>query len=204
LHKTFDRWPQERIYPTFLDANAKPEERLPRDLEVDIFERDVRGQTYVFQRCNGVNIGDRLTDNAQKADDYRFHDVFHYAYVAVLGWSPVVRSLLRLKRKSDPLLDEVEDGARATLIEEGVATWLFGQAKELEYFANVAAGTLPFDMLKNIRQFVKGYECDECPLWVWEEAILQGFAAFRFLRQHRRGRIRIDMIHHQLGIEVLP
>ena len=92
LAKIFDRWPQERIYPAPLDADAEPEERLPRDLYVDVFEREVRGQTYVFQRCNGINIGDRLTDNAMTADDYRFHDVFHFAYVAVLSWSPVIRS----------------------------------------------------------------------------------------------------------------
>ena len=53
----------------------------------------------IFQRCNGINIGDRLTDNAMNPDDYRFHDVFHYAYVAVLGWSPVICSLFRLKRR---------------------------------------------------------------------------------------------------------
>lgn len=102
LSKIFDRWPRERIYPAPLDESAEAEEHLPRDLYVDVFERKVRGQTYVFQRCNGLNIGDRLTDNAMTADDYRFHDVFHYAYVAILTWSPVIRSLFRLKRKSNP------------------------------------------------------------------------------------------------------
>ena len=37
------------------------------------------------------------------------------------GWSPVLRSLLKLKRKTDPELDENQDGARATIIEEGIA-----------------------------------------------------------------------------------
>lgn len=204
LNKIFDRWPRERVYPEPLDSHAEPEERLPRDLYVDIFERKVRDQTYVFQRCNGINIGDRLTDNAMTADDYRFHDVFHYAYVAVLTWSPVVRSLLRLKRKSDPKIDDAQDGARATLIEEGVTTWIFGQAVELEFFANMKPGELPFDLLKHVRQFVAGYEAEQCPLWLWEEAILEGYAAFRFLRQHRRGRIHIDMMNHRLSIETLP
>jgi hypothetical protein len=204
LAKIFDRWPRERIYPEPLDANADPEEKLPRDLYVDVFERDVRGQTYVFQRCNGINIGDRLTDNAMKADDYRFHDVFHFAHVAVLSWSPVFRSLFRLKRKRDPKIDEAQDGARAILIEEGVTTWIFGQATNLDFFANMERGDLPFDLLKHVRQFVEGYEAEQCPLWLWEEAILEGYAAFRFLRQHRRGRIRIDMKNHRLAIEALP
>lgn len=204
LAKIFDRWPRERIYPPFLDAAAEPEEQLPRALTVDIFEREVNGQTYVFQRCNEINIGDRLTDNALVADDYRFHDVFHFAHVAVLGWSPVTRALFRLKRKSAPKIDEAEDGARAALIEEGVTTWIFGQAANLEYFEGLGVGDLPFDLLKHIRQFVLGYEAEHCPLWVWEEAILQGYAAFRFLREHRRGRVHIDMHHHRLSIEKLP
>lgn len=204
LSKIFDRWPRERVYPASLDESAEAEERLPRDLYVDVFERKVRSKTYVFQRCNGVNIGDRLTDNAMRADDYRFHDVFHYAYAAVLTWSPVVRALFRLKRKSDPKIDEAQDGARATLIEEGVATWIFGQAIALDLFAGVKVGELPFEMLKHVRQFVTGYEAEQIPLWLWEEAILQGYAAFRFLREHRRGRLHIDMNNHRLTVETLP
>ena len=112
--------------------------------------------------------------------------------------------MFRLKRKSDPKIDEAQDGARAALIEEGVTTWIFGQALELDLFANMEIGDLPFDMLKHIRQFVAGYEAEHCPLWLWEEAILQGYAAFRFLREHRRGRLHIDMPNHRLSIETLP
>lgn len=203
LAKIFDRWPREREYPAHLDANAEPQEQLPRDLFVEIFERQVRGQTYVFQRCNGINIGDRLTDNVMRADDYRFHDVFHFAYVAVLTWSPVIRALFRLKRKSAPKIDEAQDGARAILIEEGVTTWVFGQAVNLNFFMDMKRGDLPFGLLKHVRQFVAGYEVDRCPLWLWEEAILQGYDAFRFLREHRRGRLHIDMNSRQLSIEAL-
>lgn len=118
-----------------------PEEQLPRNLKINIFEREVGGKRYVFQTCNGLNIGDRLTDNAMTPDDYRFHDVFHYAYVAILGWSPVTRSLFRLKRKSRPKIDEAQDGARAALIEEGIATWIFGQAMEMDFFQDLKAGS---------------------------------------------------------------
>lgn len=204
LWKIFDRWPQHRVYPEPFDALALEPERLPRELTIDIFERDVAGQTYVFQRCNGLNIGDRLTDNAMTPDDYRFHDVFHFAYIAVLSWSPVMRSLLRLKRKSEPRIDEAEDGARAALIEEGVTTWIFGQAQSLDLLAGIKPGDLPLNMLKHVRKFVAGYEAEHCPLWLWEEAILQGYAAFRFLKEHRRGRVHIDMINRRLTVEELP
>ena len=204
LKKIFDRWPRERIYPPAFDADKDAEEQLPRSMPIDIYERTVRGQVYVFQRSRGVYVGDRLTDNAIEPDDYRFHDVFHYAYVAVLGWSPVIRALLRLKRKSDPKLDEAEDGARAILIEEGVTSWLFSQAQQLNFFEGVKRGGLPLDMLKHVRQFVGGYEADRCPLWLWEEAILQGYAAFRFLQKNRRARIGIDFAHRRLRIKELP
>jgi NTP pyrophosphatase (non-canonical NTP hydrolase) len=204
LRKIFDRWPEKFVYPRPFDEDEKSFEQLPRSLVIDIFEREVGGKLYVFQQCNGVNTGDRLTDNALEPDDYRFHDVFHYAYAAVLTWSPVTRSLLRLKRKSRSKLDEVEDGARATLIEEGIATSIFGQAKHLQFFDGLKRGDLSFDMLKAIRQFVVGYEAERCPLWLWEDAILQGYDAFRFLREHRRARLTIDMGQRKLLIGDLP
>ena len=204
LHKIFDRWPRDRTFPEPFDVGMDSEEQLPRRMTIDVYERKVRGQTYVFQRSNGVYVGDRLTDNAATPDDYRFHDVFHYAHVAVLGWSPVIRALLRLKRKSDPKLDDAEDGARAVLIEEGITSWIFGQAQQLRFFENVKRGGLPLDMLKHVRQFVTGYESERCPLWLWEDAILQGYAAFRFLKTHRRGRVQIDFANRRLRIKDLP
>jgi len=204
LHKIEDRWPTKRIYPDAFDADEDPEEQLPRRMVIDVYEREVRGQTYVFQRSEGVYVGDRLTDNAREPDDYRFHDVFHYAYVAVLGWSPVIRALLRLKRKSDPKVDEAEDGARAILIEEGITTWIFGQAQQLRLFEGFQRDGLPLDLLKHVREFVAGYEVERCPLWLWEEAILQGYAAFRFLKDSRRGRVTIDFKNRRLRIKDIP
>ena len=66
--------------------------------------------------------------------DTRFHDVFHLANAAILHWSPVFRALIRQKRKSDPKIDEVEDGGRATVVEEGLTAWIFSYAKGLNFF----------------------------------------------------------------------
>lgn len=200
LEKIDDRWPKKKNYPPLFDIKFQEGEQLPRELTIDIFERKIQQRVYVFQRCRGIFIGDRLTDNNMKPDDYRFHDVFHYAHAAVLGWSPVVRALFQLKRKSDSLIDENQDGARAILIEEGITTWIFGQAKKLNFFENIKPGELNFDLLKVIRQFVANYEPEDCPFWLWEDAILQGYAAFRFLRKHRAGKITIDMHRRKLSI----
>jgi NTP pyrophosphatase (non-canonical NTP hydrolase) len=116
LEKTYERWPTDPKYPPLFDDDCEPEEQLPRSLQIDIYERVLNpGQPtekqYVLQRRNGVFIGDRVTDNILEPDDYRFHDVFHYSYAAILGWSPVIRALFRLKRKRDPKIDEGQDGA---------------------------------------------------------------------------------------------
>jgi len=191
LQKTFDRWPGEKIYPPLFDEDYNPAEQIPRHIEMQIFERTVNNQTYVFLRCNDINIGDRLTDNKLEKDDYRFHDVFHLAYAAILGWSPVMRALFSVKRKSRPKMDEAEDGARATLIEEGISTWVFNYAGKLNNFEHL--NSLDYGLLKAVRALVSGYEAERCPLWLWEEAILQGYKMFRQLRKYRGGTIIADL-----------
>lgn len=204
LLKARDRWPGDNPnYPSLLDIKADANELLPRQLVIRIEERTVRQKKYVFQTCHGINIGDPLTDNIRDPDDYRFHDVFHYAYAAILGWSPVTRALLKLKRKSDPDTDESEDGARAILIEEGVSSFVFTQAKSLWLFQDVKRGELSYDLLKTIRQFVAGYEVQTAPLWLWEEAILAGFKCFRLLKKDRGGIVTMDMNKRLLQIAPL-
>jgi NTP pyrophosphatase (non-canonical NTP hydrolase) len=191
LRKINSRWPRTRHYAPLFDFEFGETEQLPRKIEMHIVETRVGGKTCVIQLCNGVEIGSRLTDNKIAEDDYRFHDVFHLAYAAVLGWSPCLRALLRVKRKSKPEVDEAQDGARAILIEEGVSTLVFHHALRLNYFASLKS--LDYPLLKQIRDFVIGYEVDQCPLWQWEKAILDGFDVFRKLRTNRRGVIIADL-----------
>lgn len=203
LYKIHDRWPRSRDeYPDLPDATHEDvTERLPRKMEIRIEQRRKRGKPYVFQTCNDLNIGDPLTDNISDPDFYRFHDVFHYAYAAKLGWSPVMRALFKLKRKSDPDLDENQDGARAILIEEGLSTMIFNYAKTLKFFEGVKLDDLSFELLKKVREFVLGYEIERAPLWVWEEAILDGYACFRFLKTHKAGIVTIDLQKRTIDIK---
>jgi hypothetical protein len=204
LEKIFGRWPKKKTYPKLFDSASPEYERFPHYLEIDIMEKQVEGKTFVIQRCNNITIGDRLTDNIQVPDDYRFHDVFHYANTAVLGWSPVTRALFKLKRKSQPKIDEAEDGARAILLEEGITAWIFNQSKPLDHFAGISEGDLSFGLLKTIRKFVDGYEVEQCPLWLWEQAILQGYAAFRYLKENRRGRVAINLKTRTMSVGPIP
>ncbi len=69
-------------------------------------------------------LGAKLTNNSLHDDGYRFHDAFHIGIMAKLGWSPVMRSLLGVKRRSSPQIDEVDDGARAIIFEESLLDFL--------------------------------------------------------------------------------
>ncbi len=120
-------------------------------------------------------------------DGYRFHDVFHFAHASILHWSPTFRALIKHKRKSNPKIDETQDGGRAIVVEEGLTAWIFSRAKELGFFESQSS--VSFDMLKTVQQFVRGYEVEECPLKLWEHAILQGYEVFRQVRANNGGTI---------------
>ena len=137
-------------------------------------------------------IADTLTDNAYDPDGYRFHDVFHFAYAAVLGWSPVTRSLLRRKRKSDPRVDEVEDGGRAVAIEEGISAMAFAYASQHRMLHGV--NTIEDAVLRTIRDMTGHLEVRMRTAAEWQDALLQGFHAWRDVRAAGGGGVRVDRI----------
>jgi MazG C-terminal domain len=201
IAKTLGRWPDQPDWGPLFDADYPPEEQLPRRLRIVFRERLVGERPYVVQQLNGVNIGSRLTDNRLEQDDYRFHDVFHLAFAAVLGWSPTLRALLQLKRKSRPEIDENEDGARASIIEEGISTWIFNHGVRNADFRAVNA--LDYGLLNAVHELVRGYEVEARPLWQWERAILEGFRVFRELKKHRGRAVTIDLGARSIAFEPL-
>ena len=197
IAKSLDMWPVSKRYPDLLDSDFPELEQIPRRFALRLVENGEEGKRHVTPYFKGQPLGDKLTDNRMEDDDYRFHDAFHMAFAAKLGWSPNLRRLMKRKRKSQPRIDEVEDGARAVLIEEGVATWIFNHAQRLNLFDGVDA--LDYGLLKTVREFVEGYEVAKLPLWLWEEAILSGFDVFRQLQAHRGGIVEADLQNRRLS-----
>jgi hypothetical protein len=186
----------QRVWQPLADEGFDPLEQLPRRIEMTFLERSSGGKQYVIQQCNGINIGDRLTDNRLESDDYRFHDVFHLSFAAILGWSPVLRALFKVKRKSQPAIDENEDGARAIQIEEGISTWIFNHGARHGFFRDAA--TIDYSLLKAVHELVRGYEVQDRPLWQWELAILEGFRVFRQMRANRGGTVVANLHEHRI------
>lgn len=194
LAKTKDRFnPQVSLFS--FDSGYPEGQRFPRAMEF-LFIEDSDGRVQVSRSDSGKRVGDSLSDNAYDDDGYRYHDAFHLSYVAVLGWSPVIRGLLRLKRKSAPLIDEIEDGGRARVIDEGIAAFVFGHALQHNYFEDV--DTVDYSILRTVRMMTSGLEVAIRTAKDWEEAILQGYSAFRRLRQHRGGRLSLDLDSRRL------
>ena len=173
--------PSAEDLPDF-DAEFPVDEKLPREFEIEILQRS-NGRSYL--RWNGVFIGDPLTGNIADQDGYRFHDVFHFANAAILHWSPTFRALIKHKRKSNSKVDEAQDSGRAIVVDEGVVAFVFSYAKPLDFFEGHDG--VSFGLLKAVQNFVRGYEVDQCPLNLWEKAILQGYEVFRQVKQNGGG-----------------
>ena len=192
LDKTLARWRglKEATTKPF-DALCPEEERLPRQFALQIREERRGDRVFMHATIDGAPIGDPLTDNAHAADGYRYHDVFHAAYAAVLGWSPVMRANLKRKRKSDARTDEVEDGGRAAVIEEGISALVFSYARDHRWLEGIS--TIDYDLLRTIKGMTSHLEVAARTAGEWEAAIVLGYEMFRCVVQHAGGRILVNL-----------
>jgi NTP pyrophosphatase (non-canonical NTP hydrolase) len=180
------------------DGMCPTYEKLPRLLEVEFLERMRGSGPEVLLRVHGLNVGDRLTDNSFDRDGYRFHDALHFGYVAVLGWSPVMRALFRLKRKSDPSRDENDDGARAVIVEEAITQQIFNHARDHDLYRGVTR--VDYDLVKWIQKMVRGLEVEDCSAAEWQRAILQGYQAYNSLLTNKGGVLIVDAEDRRLRV----
>lgn len=182
---------------TVFDGTYPSDERLPRKFTVNFYEKPLERGLHVKISVNDVVVGDALTDNAHEDDGYRYHDVFHLAYAAVLGWSPVIRTLLKCKRKSNVKIDEVEDGARAAIIEEAVSILIFNQAEDRAWYSDQSS--IDISLLKTIRRMVDGLEVRSCTAKQWQNAICQGYAVFSELKKNGGGDVTVDLDRQKIS-----
>ncbi|WP_085704383.1 nucleoside triphosphate pyrophosphohydrolase family protein [Pseudomonas sp. B8(2017)] len=190
LAKANGRWGDGNTNLIVFDEGFPESERLPRKFEIKLGEVVIAGQSKIRMLMDGTQIGDDLTDNSEDPDGYRFHDVFHLAYIAVLGWSPVIRSLMKRKRKSIPTIDEVQDGGRAQVIDEAVAALVFDYAKEHNWLEEVTE--LDYKLLRTIKGVTSLLEVRTRSVGEWQRAILLGFEIWRKILKSNGGKLLID------------
>lgn len=197
LVKVRARWSSPSDSAPDLDSTLPIAERLPRQMTVRLVEEPGSGERpKVRMTINGEGIGALLGDNAYDPDGYRFHDVFHLAYAAVLGWSPNLRAFLKRKRKSRPLLDDVEDGGRARIIEEGVSALVFDYARVHNFLEGI--NEIDYRLLRTIQSMTSHLEVSQATAADWERAILEGFAIWRAVLANNGGEILVDLDKQQI------
>jgi NTP pyrophosphatase (non-canonical NTP hydrolase) len=191
LEKNRSRWDSPNHRQTAYDRDYPEGERLPRQLLVDFVDDfDERGPFTKLILADGSQLGDTLRDNARLNDGFRYHDVLHLTHLTTLGWSPVIRSFLECKRRSDEKVDEVEDGGRAKVTEEAIVAYAFARARESKFFHS--ASRIDNDILRTIGQLVGHFEVRDRSHAEWEHTLLTGFGVWRQLRKHGGGLVSID------------
>lgn len=172
-------------------------ERLPRRIEVHIAEL-TDGSGTVRPVVNGIPIGNEVGDNSYDPDGYRWHDAFHLANLTILGWSPVMRALLKRKRRSDSSVDDVEDGGRAIAVEEGISALIFESTRRAGM--HTVAKIVDSDLLKTCQRMVAPFEVSVCTAMEWEHAIIQGCQVWSALQETGHGVITCDLDARTLAV----
>lgn len=180
------------------DLDYPDNEKFPDEFEIQFisYVEDGINKLKIIDKRDGEMIGDPLTDNTYEEDGYRYHDIFHYGYLAIMGWSPVIRKLIKLKRKSDSEVDMNEDGARSQITEELISLFIYHHAVDLDllkYSKSVDSG-----IIKQVQNLVKNTEVKECSGMQWEKAILNSYEIFNELRENQGGRVLVSKKNRKL------
>lgn len=191
LAKASSRWgTQHDAVQSLYDAHFPSHEQFPRMFTVRFSEQGTERKKVILE-LDGELLGDHLTDNSKDEDGYRYHDAFHLAFATILGWSPVLRKLMKKKRRSDPATDENDDGGRAIVIEEGITAFIFEYAEAHNRLAGVRA--VDFDVLTTVKSMTRRLEVQSRSLNDWEVAIMRGFEIFRLLTENTGGFVTCDL-----------
>lgn len=182
----------------FFDSDFSKLEQLPKKFTASFDSIKINGEIKTKVSVDGVQVGNFLDDNSYEKDFYRFHDVFHYTFATILGWSPCTRAIMKRKRKSDPVIDNVEDGARAIITEEAISLILFNRAKRNNFFQN---NNISPDILELVKELTTSFEVSIRSKEEWKEAVSKAYSAFRELVRNDGGKVHFDMLEKSVVYE---
>lgn len=132
---------------------------------------------------DGKQAGDKLTDNTYHDSGYRFHDAMHFAFAAILGWSPCAQSVLGLRL--DPDADTLADQCK---LEESLCLVIY----QLRRCIDLQKGTVDKPLLDMVYMFAKdvGTTRDKED---WVKAITHGMIVWDKLHKHKGGYLDLDL-----------
>lgn len=197
LAKVRDRWlpppGQRRLY----DEGLESDQQLPRTFEFrfDQERQDGVVRVRMVEVAEGRPTGDALRDNSYEDDGYRFHDAMHLAFAAYLGWSPVLRKLLRdggrIVNRTPEEVDDAEDGGRGQVVEEAIVATAYIYAEDHAFLEGARA--IDHELLRHIMRMTRNLEVSDRSAWEWNRALLAGFEVWRQLRACEGGYVVGDV-----------
>ena len=195
LVKTKDRFEEKDLHK-IERFDAHYPEQFPDSFIVNFTEEtganDLLEVKMIWEKESGENVelGDPLTDNSHTPNDYRYHDVFHLGHIAFLGWSPVIRHLMKLKRKSDALTLDAEDRGRPQVAEEAITLIIYNYAKGNGMLKG--SKKIDTDILNMIKQLVMDLEVASVSSFQWEKAILESYQVFHQIVANKGGKVLVS------------
>lgn len=181
-------------------------ERFPASMRFTFHSfQDLTNQTVMQVSVfgpSGEPLGDTIDDNEYVEDGYRYHDALHICFMTFIGWSPVMRKLLGIKRKTSEVLDRVEDGAKARDIEEALTKYIFNYIKDNDFLADITE--IDSDLIDSIPSMIGDREAAWLSEAQWEIAILTGAKLMRRLMAHKGGLLSCDMKKPNVSFSPLP
>lgn len=200
LRKTRDRFIGPKRH-TLYDEALPPDQQLPRTFVYQFSHKEIKGlrRMVITDIASDISLGSPLTDNSHQDDGYRFHDAMHMAFASCLGWSPVLRKLLRDQGRLNKRFshedsaesrarEEAEDGGRAQVVEEAIV-----YLADAYYSRHPDAKSLDFQLLRYIKDLTSQIEVSTRTEAEWEKALLQGFAVWRDLRTNDGGLVEANL-----------
>ena len=194
LAKCEGRWGKLPVREPF-DAKAPDGQRFPRRFLIDFattHDKDENPTVRVFYQ--GRQFVSELTDNSYGKDGYAYHDALHLSFAAILGWSPLTRKLLEVKRWDGNLFDgaeRVEDGGRAIATEEGLSAMIFAYARDYNFLEGKSS--VSTELLRMVKNMTSHLEVSICTPGEWEHAIVEGFKVWRQIKKLGAGTLIVNL-----------
>ena len=145
-------------------------------IEVEKYPKTNWSQIQLY--INDNKCGDRLNDNSNIDDGYRYHDVIHLSNAAILGWSPVTRWLLGYKN----------NGSVNVNLEESISAMSFNIYEHNGYITSFV-----LDSFQNMtrRQYI--------PRRYWfKESLETGICLLKELHKKGGGKVTVDLNKHTI------
>lgn len=202
LSKTQDRF-DELDLKTIVRLDQSYAEQFPDSFIVNFIEEqgenDLLEVKMIWEKQPNnelIELGDPLTDNSRIPNDYRYHDVFHLGHIAFLGWSPVIRHLMKLKRKSDTATLDAEDRGRPQVAEEAITLIIYNYAKGNKMLRS--SDRIDTELLNTIKQLVVDLEVAKISSNQWEKTIIESYKIFHKVVENKGGKVLVSPVNRTL------